>query len=206
MIETIEHRGVLIRECPFPGEDRASQTVPAHPNGIQLSVDRWLILYATRKFRGTDDDTSIVYQVRGGTPYGEVLSERLLARSTDAWDPDGSGRNRYVKQHGHPVAFGVPRGALIGGRPAPNANLFVLKWRMKARVIDRDRNFLEIPESHRAVAERAAGVTAPEVAQVIASYVSATQEAQRRAWPLLARAAGAPREAWLDNLPHHHPF
>jgi hypothetical protein len=33
---------------------------------------------------------------------------------------------------GHPVAFGVPRGAYINGQPAPSANRFVVKWRRNA--------------------------------------------------------------------------
>lgn len=137
MIERIEHRGVLIGECSLPGETRAEGVVPAHPNGIQVSRDRWLVIYATRRFCGVDDDLSIVYQLRAGGPDGAVLREGMLARSHDDWDALGDG-NHYVRQHGHPVAFGVPRGARIGGYPAPHANLFVAKWRRVARAMDRE--------------------------------------------------------------------
>lgn len=134
MIEHIEHKGVLVHECSLPGERRADGVVPAHPNGIQLSRRRWLLLYATRSFRGTDDDRSIVYQLRNGAFDGPVVREGMLARSHDDWEPFGDGR-RFVRQHGHPVGFGVPRGALIDGEPAPNANLFVVKWRLVARAL-----------------------------------------------------------------------
>ena len=40
------------------------------------------------------------------------------------------------------VAFGVPQGALIGAKPAPNANLFVVMWRVAARMLDVKTNFL----------------------------------------------------------------
>ncbi len=140
-IESIQHLGVLIRECTLPGERRADDVVPAHANGIQVSRDRWLLVYATRGFRGVDDDRSIIYQLRRGTPDGPVLKEGFLARSVNDWDPFNEGK-RYVRQHGHPVAFGVPKGALIKGKTVPHANLFVVKWRVTARVLDPEKNLL----------------------------------------------------------------
>ena len=139
----IEHNGVLIRECTLPGETRADGVVPAHPNGTPLSRDRWLIVYATRKFRGTDDDTSIIYQVRADAPDGRLLKEGMLARSIDDWDPTGEGKSVYVMQHGSPVAFGVPRGALVKGKPAASAGVIAIKWRKVAREYDRQKNWLE---------------------------------------------------------------
>ena len=70
-----------------------------------------------------------------------MLREGILARAADDWDALGDGR-RSVRQHGHPVAFGVPRGALLGGRPAPQGNLFVAKWRRVARLFDARRNLV----------------------------------------------------------------
>jgi hypothetical protein len=123
----ISPAGKLLHECSLPGESRADGAFPAHPNGLRLSRDRFLLLYATRGWRGVDEDRSIVYQVRAGGFDGLVLKEGLLARSVDDWDPLGDG-GRYFKAHGHPGGFGVPKGAWVGGRPAPHANLFVLKW------------------------------------------------------------------------------
>ena len=138
---SLEHRGVLIAECSLPGESRADDVVPAHPNGIRVSRDRWLLVYATRGFRGVDDDLSIVYQLRRGSATGEILKEGFLARSRDDWDPLGDG-GRYVRQFGHPVVFGVPRGARRAGKPLAHANLFAAKWRVVARTLDRKRNYL----------------------------------------------------------------
>ena len=45
----IEPEGFLIRDCGLPGETRADDVVPAHPNGIPVSRNRWLLVYATRK-------------------------------------------------------------------------------------------------------------------------------------------------------------
>jgi hypothetical protein len=103
----VEPPGLLVGGCTLPGETRADDVVPAHPNGLQLSRDRWMVIYATRGFRGVDDDLSV------------------------------------VRQHGHPVVFGVPKGAVLGGRRLPNANVFVAKWRVVARLLDRSRNCLE---------------------------------------------------------------
>ena len=108
-----------------------------------MSRDRWLLVYATRKFRGTDDDASIVYQLRAQTPVGEVIKEGRLARSIDDWEPFGEGRGKYVKQHGHPAVFGVPKGVRIGGVAPPQANVFALMWRMVAREIDPVSNVID---------------------------------------------------------------
>ena len=75
---------------------------------------------------GVDDDRSIVYQLRSGAPDGPVVKEGFLARSINDWEPLGDGK-KYVRQFGHPVAFGVPKGALIGGKPAAHGNVFVAK-------------------------------------------------------------------------------
>ncbi len=116
-IRAIEHDGVLIGECSLEGETRADDVVPGQASAIPLSRDRWLVLTSTRGFRFVDDDRSIVYQLRRGGSAGPVIREGRLARFRDE------------RQHGHPVAFGVPKGARIGGKPAPNANVFAAKWR-----------------------------------------------------------------------------
>jgi hypothetical protein len=146
---SIEHQGVLIRECTLPGETRQDDVVPRHANGLQVSRDRWLVLYMTHGFRGVDDERSIIYQLRRAAPDGPVMKEGFLARAQADWDPLGEGGRSagqgkcYFKQHGHMVAFGVPKGALIGGRSVPHANLFVAKWRVLARVLDKKQNLLE---------------------------------------------------------------
>lgn len=127
--------GILVGDCSLPGETRAEKVVPAHPNGLQLSRDRFLVLYATRGFRGTDDDRSICYQLRRGSFTGPVLKEGFFSRSIADWDPLGDGR-RYFRQHGHPVAFGVPKGALIRGKTPAHAGVFVAKWRVVAKEVD----------------------------------------------------------------------
>ena len=134
-IVPIRHEGVLIDECTLPGETLADEAFPAHPNGIQVSRNRWLLLYATRGFSGSDDDRSIVYQLRCAAPDGPVIKEGMLARSINDWDPLNDGQACF-KQHGHPVGFGLPRGSLIGGKSAPHANLFVIKWRVVALARD----------------------------------------------------------------------
>ena len=127
----VEPLGCLIGECSLPGERRADDVFPAHPNGLQASRHTWLLLYATRGWRAVDDDRSIVYQLRRGAPDGELVREGVLAAATDDWDATGDG-TPYVRQHGHPVLFGLPKGAVIDGREPVHAGLFVAKWRIKA--------------------------------------------------------------------------
>lgn len=124
--------GKLVHECSVPGETRADGVYPAHPNGIRLSKDRVLLLYATRGWRGVDEDRSIIYQVRLGRFTGPILKEGMLVQARDDWDPFKDGSS-YYQAHGTPSGFGVPKGALINGRPAPHANLFVIKWYVNAR-------------------------------------------------------------------------
>ena len=125
----LQAEGVLVSECTLPGESLADGVFAAHPNGIQVSRDRWLLLYATRGMRIGDDDRSCVYQLRRDAPDGPLIKEGMLSPAINDWDPFGDGQLCF-KQHGHPVGFGVPRGALVAGRPAPHANLFVIKWRV----------------------------------------------------------------------------
>ena len=146
-IESIQQRGQLVRECGLPGESRKDGVVPRHANCIQLSKDRWLVLYSTHGYRGVDDERSILYQVRRDEPDGAVLKEGFLVRTLNDCKPDGvpvfpEGK-RIVKQHGHMVAFGVPKGALIGGKSASHANVFAASWRVLGRVLDVKENRLE---------------------------------------------------------------
>jgi hypothetical protein len=156
-LEAVVPAGVLIRECPLRGERRADEVVPAHPSGLQVSRDRWLLVYATRGFRGVDDDRSIVWQLRAGGPEGRVLKDGMFARSIDDWDPLGKGE-AVVRQHGHPVAFGVPRGALLAGRPAPHGNVFVALWRVVGRRLDRERKLLLHGSADAELTRRTQGV------------------------------------------------
>ena len=131
----ILHKGRLIDACTVPGETRADDVYPAHPNAIRVSRTRWLLVYATRGFRLKDDDRSIIYQLRRNAPDGPVVCEGLIARALDDWEPFLDG-NKCVRQYGSPVAFGVPRGARIDGKSLPHANVFAVKWRVLALAIE----------------------------------------------------------------------
>jgi hypothetical protein len=156
-LTSIEPLGMLVRECTLVGERRADDVVPAHPNGIQLSRDRWMILYATRGFRGVDDDLSIVYQLRADAPNGRVIREGHLARTRTDWDPLERG-DRLIKQHGHPVLFGVPKGARLGGNVPAHANLFVAKWRVVGITLDHERRMLTRGPADNRIREQTQGV------------------------------------------------
>ena len=44
------------------------------------------------------------------------------------------------------------------------------------------------------------------ICQVTERYLRAAQDARAAAWPALAAADDGPQDAWLDALPHWHPF
>ena len=132
MTPRIEHRGKLIHECSLPGHTRADGLYPGHINAAQLSASRFFLIYTTRGWRGTDDNASVIYQLREGAYDGRLLAEGVLASSVDDWDPLGDG-TPHVRGHFHPVVFGVAAGA----RPAsPAAGHFVAMWGRHARSID----------------------------------------------------------------------
>ncbi|MFM8471673.1 MAG: hypothetical protein ACKODH_17205, partial [Limisphaerales bacterium] len=145
-VASLEPLGFLIRECSLPGERRADDVVPRHANCIQVSRSRWLVVYSTHGFRGVDDERSIIWQLRRDAPDGPVLKENFFARAVNGWQPEGlppaPAGTTYFKQHGHMVAFGVPKGARLGARPAAHENVFVAQWRVLGRPLELARDYL----------------------------------------------------------------
>lgn len=157
MITEYRDQGYYIDECRLPEETKKDHCFPAQHNTIQLSADRWLVIYNTRGFRGNDDHRSVVYQVRADAADGPVLSEGYLDRQVMDWDPLGDG-STYVKLCTHLVAFGVPSGACIDGHPVPHGGSFAAIWTRFPRVYDVARDYLlhdaegEVPhEAYRCV-------------------------------------------------------
>ncbi len=127
MLMHIEPRGSLVNELALPGESWRDGVFPAHPSYCLLAKNRWLLLLATRGIRCQDDDLSIAYQVRKDHPAGPVLREGFIAKQLTDRDP-ASPTYGQVTLMRHPMALGVPRGALVRGKPAANANVFLLMW------------------------------------------------------------------------------
>jgi len=140
MIRTVNPCGMYLSDTALEGERRVDDVYPAHPNGIPISHNRWLIVFATRGYRGIDDERSIHYRICDGSPVGRVIKKGVLTRSFNEWDPFGDGTSCF-KHHGSPVAFGVPKDAIINGKPAPNANRFVVKWYRCGRVVVNDPEY-----------------------------------------------------------------
>ncbi len=141
MIAALHFKGKLLHECTLAGDTRADGLFPGHINAAQASRDRFLVLYSTRNWRGSDDNCSIICQIRDGAYDGPVLREVRLARSVDDWRPFDDGKT-YVKAHLHPLVFGVPAGALVDGRTPENAGLFVFMWNRRARELDPETGFM----------------------------------------------------------------
>jgi len=151
----IEPLGEFIHEINLPGERRSDDVVPGQTACLRVSQDRWLVLCNTRGFRGVDDERSVVYQLRSGGPDGTLLKEGFLSRAIEDWDPLGRGEKR-IRQHGHVVGYGVPKGAFIDGREALNANLFVVHWRVVGIPYDAARK--QIARTTKEDREESAGV------------------------------------------------
>jgi len=141
MIEHYKSKGFYIDECRLEGATKSANCFPAQHNTIQLSRNRWFVIFNTRGFRGNDDHRSVVYQIRADAPDGRVLTEGYLDEQTMEWDPLGDGR-KFVKLCTHLVAFGVPVGALIGGRRVPHEGCFVAVWTRFPRIYDPARDYL----------------------------------------------------------------
>lgn len=137
---SVRYLGPLITDTSIAGEGKADGIIPAHPGGGALRVarDRWMIFFATLDPAGWDCNRSIVYQLRRDAPDGPVLAEGLIDRGIDDWDPLERG-DELIKSCGMPIAFGVPRGATLQGKPLAHANVFVIKWYRWAHRRDGDR-------------------------------------------------------------------
>ena len=135
MIESIESRGIFFPSCSVAGETRAETIIPAHIGGMQLRADRFLILYATRGFNGTDDDRSIIAQVRADGYDGSILSEKKIGQWIGEHTPATLGR-KFIRQCGHPTVFGVPIGAVHQGKLISHAGVFVAMWRCTMRPVE----------------------------------------------------------------------
>jgi hypothetical protein len=127
MIERITYKGPLVIDTTIAGERKCDGILPAHPGILQASRNRFILFFATLDPDGCDAVKSILYQVRAGAPDGAVLKEGVVAASQENWDPLQRG-DAFSKRCGMPVAFGVPKGAKLGGRGAGHANHFVVKW------------------------------------------------------------------------------
>ncbi len=125
----VRYLGPLITNTTVPGERKSDGKIPGHPGGgaLRVAEDRWIIFFATLDIAGSDCNRSILYQVRADAPDGPLLNEGVIERSSEDWDPLGRG-DRLIKSCGMPIAFGVPKGATLAGKPMPNANVFVVKW------------------------------------------------------------------------------
>jgi len=151
IVERVEPMGMLVPDCTLAGESRADGAVPAHPNGIPLSKNRFLILYTTRGFRGRDDEWSGVYRLVADGWEGPLIKEGYLCQTTNDWRLFNDER-AYVRQVGHPTAIGVPKGALVNGRRVAHENCFLAMWRQVARCIDRSGHVCWTDEDPEAVA------------------------------------------------------
>jgi hypothetical protein len=134
MITEIKQDGIFIKEAGIDGERRADGAWPAMIDALQLSKDRWLVIYSTRGFcgvdqgfRGRDNDHSILWQLRRDSALGTVIKEGIFARYAENWDVLGDGKSNF-KQHCHTGGFGVPKGALVRGKRVPHENLFAVSW------------------------------------------------------------------------------
>jgi len=134
-IDQVIPDGMLVRECTLPGETRSDGVVPSHANGIQLSRDRFLILYSTLGFQGRDDGRSGVYRLVTNDWTGPLIKEGFISQTRKSTGAASDGRV-YTTQVGHLTAFGVPRGALVNGRRVAHENHFVVMWRECGRMTD----------------------------------------------------------------------
>ena len=146
-LRSIRPASILVDSCSLPGETRADDVVISDGDIIPLSSNRWFVIYHTRGYRGVDDERSVIYQVRRDAPDGTVLKEGLLERARADWMPEGfdpavlePGQTLF-KQHGHTVAWGVPKGAESGGGLV-HSNHFAAMWRVTARILEPDRDAL----------------------------------------------------------------
>lgn len=125
MIRRIDYQGVLIPESRTPGEGSADGMTPNYAQGMQVSKHRWLLLFDTVDCRGRDCWRAIFYQLRDGAPNGPVIKEDILVPMDVVKTSEDV---EWVRSHGQPAVFGVPKGALLEGSVPDHTNVFAITW------------------------------------------------------------------------------
>ena len=123
----IQYQGPLISDTIVPEEGKSAGITPEISGCVQASKDKWIILFGTVDPRGHDTNRSIFYQIRKGSPDGQVVKEGVIEQAKSNWDPLGVG-HQFRKINAVVKVFGVPKGAKRGGKPLATANHFVAKW------------------------------------------------------------------------------
>jgi hypothetical protein len=126
MITSVTYKGPFIPEAPFDGERSSDGMTPNYAQGLQVSRDRWLILYDTVDSKGRDCWRSIFYQLRADGPDGDVIMNgQLFGMESITTLSDGTD---VLRSNGQPGIFGVPEGAVIDGQTPAHANVFAVSW------------------------------------------------------------------------------
>ena len=131
----VQMKGVLIHGSTIEGQTRYDGIYPAHADAIQVSSNRWMILYSNRGFMGDDNYKSLVYQIRRDSLDGPLVREGILEKSR-SFQLDHDESTTYSTQLGSPHMFGVPKG-LEKLHPAGNANIFVARWYIRHNLLRR---------------------------------------------------------------------
>ncbi len=123
----VQYKGTLISDALIPGEGKSDGITPEISSCVQASRDKWIILFGTVDPRGHDTNRSLFYQLRTGSPDGQIIKEGVIEKAKSNWDPLGLG-HKFRKVNAVVKVFGVPKGALQNGKRIPSANHFVAKW------------------------------------------------------------------------------
>ena len=92
---------------------------------MQLSPDRYCVFSGLNDLGGWDMGPALVYQVREGSPVGDVLGEGIAMEKDSDWRPFGIPLARCPQ---FTVAFGLQKGVKRpDGSAYPNENVFVLQ-------------------------------------------------------------------------------
>jgi len=155
---TIQYKGSLVSDTIIPGEGKSEGITPEISSCVQVSRDKWVILFGTVDPRGHDTNRSIFYQIRQGSPDGTVLKEGIIEKAISGWDPLGVGQN-FRKINAVVKVFGVPKGALRNGKPIPTANHFVAKWYIRP-CLEIDGRLVNLWEAQSTVNSASLGIYA----------------------------------------------
>lgn len=139
MIDSVEHQGYFLYDTTIADERRCDNVWPSMIDVLQLSDDRWFIIFATRGFlgvddgfRGNDNDRSLLYQLRANRPDGPVIKEGCIQRYREDWDPLEIGKS-CLMQHCPTGSFGLPKRAGSPVAALPHENVFVTTWYCEPR-------------------------------------------------------------------------
>ena len=122
-------KGPFITESDITGEKKADFATPNYATGMEVSKDRWLIIYDTVDARGCDFWRGIFCQIRAHQPDGEIINSGIIAPLETHHRPFGE---NYPCRKGYGNANIL--GCSLQNENSPAAGVFAISYNSRTEL------------------------------------------------------------------------